>query len=178
MGKKMSSMNEQQEAALRDGLRALAASVGDVAPRPGIEEAVLGAMGRLTPAFATPSRTGSDRSATGAGFSRPWAGYAAAAALLIASISGAWLAHESARTPRGTIHPRGFVEIPGAAALPPMESASIVRVALPVSVLPQYGLAISPEIAGDSIQADLLVAQDGVARMIRVASDDSTRSTP
>ena len=78
----------------------------------------------------------------------------------------------------GPIHPAGFVEIPNAWTLPPMESGSIVRVALPVTILPQYGLAILPDAAAHMVEAELLIAQDGLPRMIRLAADDSTRSTP
>jgi hypothetical protein len=177
-------MNEQQERAVIEGLRALAATTKDAAASPHVEQAVLASMGRLTPA-----PTG-DRGPGEAGFSRPgttsrpvprqagWFAYAAAAALLLISISGAWFARESSQKRPGPIHPAGFVEIPGARTLPPMESGSIVRVALPVTVLPQYGLAILPDFANHTVDADLVIAQDGLPRMIRLAPNDMTRSTP
>ena len=75
------------------------------------------------------------------------------------------------------IHPAGFVAIPGAGILPAIESASIVRVSLPVSALPVYGVAINPEVTTDSVQAELLVAQDGQTRAIRfVNSSNNPRS--
>ena len=184
-------MNEQQERAIVQGLRALAATTKDASASPHVEQAVVAEMGRLK---AAPT---GDRVAEGgvvAGFSRPaaaspvvpsppvprqawWFAYAAAALLLV-SLSGAWLARESAQQGPGPIHPAGFVEIPNAWTLPPMESGSIVRVALPVTILPQYGLAILPDVANDMVEAELLIAQDGLPRMIRLAHDDSTRSTP
>lgn len=156
-------MNEQQERALVDGLRALAATTRDAGASPRVERAVRAALTRTRP--AAPRRTGRF-------------GYAAAAALVVVSISGVWFARESTQHTAGPIHPAGFVEIPGAWTLPPMESGSIVRVALPVTVLPQYGLAIVPDIASNVIEAELLVAQDGLARMIRLVVDEPTRSTP
>jgi hypothetical protein len=154
-------MNQQQERAIVEGLRALAATTVDGSPSPHIERAVFAAMSRRPV-----------RRHTG------WFVQAVAAALLLISISGSWLAWKSAHSRPGPIHPEGFVEIPGASTLPPMESGSIVRVALPVTVLPQYGLAILPDVAGDTVLAELLIAQDGLPRMIRLAHDDSTRSTP
>jgi hypothetical protein len=70
------------------------------------------------------------------------------------------------------------VELPNAAALPEMESASIVRVSLPPSALPQYGMPIVPEMTGISVEAELLVAQDGTPRAIRLVRDSTHRSTP
>jgi hypothetical protein len=60
----------------------------------------------------------------------------------------------------------GFVALPGAAVLPDMESANIVRVSLPVAALPAYGIAIAG-FRTESVEAELLVAQDGQARAIR-----------
>ena len=184
-------MNEQQKRVVVEGLRALAAATKDAGASPRVERAVLAALeGRLKPAptpapsrveagFSRPTRPADVE----AGFSRPtrpagWFVYATAAALLLVSLSGAWLARESAQKRPGPIHPAGFVEIPNAWTLPPMESGTIVRVALPVTILPQYGLAILPDVASHMVEADLLIAQDGLPRMIRLAPDDSTRSTP
>jgi hypothetical protein len=158
-------MNDHQERTIVEGLRALSATTKNAAASRQVERALLAAFeGR---------RQGQPR-----GLPMGWFVYAAAAALFLVSISGAWLARESTRTGPGPIHPAGFVEIPGTSALPPMESGSIVRVALPVTVLPQYGLAILPDVANDMVEAELLIAQDGLPRMIRLAQDDSTRSTP
>lgn len=154
-------MKQQQERAIVDGLRALAATTRHAGASPHVERAVRSAM----TTHPDPRQAG-------------WFAYAAAAALILVSISGAWVARESTERGPGPIHPAGFVEIPGASTLPPMESGSIVRVALPVTILPQYGLAILPDVAGDTVLAELLIAQDGLPRMIRLAHDDSTRSTP
>ena len=159
-------MNEQQERRIVEGLRALAATTRDATAGSHVERAVLAELGRPEAIRQpVPRQAG-------------WFAYGAAAALILISLSGAWLARESGMNKPGPIHPAGFIEIPGTAVLPPMESGSIVRVALPVTLLPQYGIAILPDMAGDSVDAELLVAQDGLPRMIRLAQDDSTRSTP
>lgn len=72
----------------------------------------------------------------------------------------------------------GFLDIPAAAYLPPMESGVIVRTELPLSALPSYGIQIGPEMNTDAVDVDLLVAQDGLARGIRLVNNSHTRSTP
>jgi hypothetical protein len=65
----------------------------------------------------------------------------------------------------------GFVPIPGAAALPRLESASIVRYELPLTTLPAYGVDIVPDAARRTVEADLLIGQDGYARAIRLVAE-------
>jgi hypothetical protein len=60
-----------------------------------------------------------------------------------------------------------FYRLPDADRLPPLESVRIVRVELPVSSLRLMGFAVSEEPAGSSIQADVLLGQDGLARAVR-----------
>ena len=62
----------------------------------------------------------------------------------------------------------GFVPVPGAASLPPLESGRIVRYEVPVAALPTYGVEIVPDAAQRAVEADLLVGQDGYARAIRL----------
>jgi hypothetical protein len=62
----------------------------------------------------------------------------------------------------------GFVPVPGAAALPRLESARIVRYELPIGALPAYGVEIVPDAARRAVEAELLVGQDGYARAIRL----------
>ncbi len=63
----------------------------------------------------------------------------------------------------------GFIPLPAADGLPGFDSGMIVRVAIPTASLPAYGLAITPESA-QTVNADLLVGQDGQARAIRLVS--------
>jgi hypothetical protein len=61
----------------------------------------------------------------------------------------------------------GFVPVPGAAAWPPFESGVVMRVDLPVSALPALGLP-PPSSALGVVEADIIVAQDGFARAVRL----------
>jgi hypothetical protein len=60
------------------------------------------------------------------------------------------------------------VELPTAARLPRFESGTIVRVELPVSSLPAYGLPIMPDTPRTPVTADVIVGQDGQPRAIRL----------
>jgi hypothetical protein len=68
-----------------------------------------------------------------------------------------------------------FVALPGAVGLPTFESGRIVRVDLPVSSLPAYGMELVPDAAHTEVQADVLVGQDGQARAIRLVTTSSAR---
>jgi hypothetical protein len=61
--------------------------------------------------------------------------------------------------------------LPGAGALPPLESGSIVRVSLPITTLPWYGIQIVPDLGRGPVTAELLIAQDGQPRAIRLVND-------
>lgn len=68
----------------------------------------------------------------------------------------------------------GFVFLPAAMELPDFESGSIVRMELPVTSLPEYGIEIVPSlvrsVTDGSVEADLLVGQDGQPRAIRLVA--------
>ena len=158
-------MNDQQETALAAGLKALADRTRNASASPHVELAVLSEMHSTQPAFRLTRKS----------WSLSRFGPLAAALLLI--VAGAlWIARLEG--PGAIVlQPHGFVSVPEAAALPDMESASIVRVSLPVAALPVYGVAIAPGLTTESVQAELLVAQDGTARAIRLVSDtDTSRS--
>jgi hypothetical protein len=61
-----------------------------------------------------------------------------------------------------------FYPLPEAEALPAVENAMVVRVQLPVSSLQLMGVPIGEERAGASVQAELLLGQDGLARGVRL----------
>jgi hypothetical protein len=63
----------------------------------------------------------------------------------------------------------GFYPLPEAEALPAVENAMVVRVQLPVSSLQLMGVPVSEERADASVQAELLLGQDGLARAVRLA---------
>lgn len=60
-----------------------------------------------------------------------------------------------------------FYPLPDAYQLPPVENATVVRVQLRMSSLRLIGLPVSEERAGERIQADVLLGQDGLARAVR-----------
>ena len=62
-----------------------------------------------------------------------------------------------------------FVMVPGAAALPPLESGALVRMDVPVSMLPSLGLMPPPTTAA-KVTADLIVGQDGLTRAVRLVN--------
>lgn len=62
-----------------------------------------------------------------------------------------------------------FYPLPEAEGLPAVETAMVVRVQLPVSSLQLMGVPVSDERADASVEADLLLGQDGLARGVRLA---------
>jgi len=103
------------------------------------------------------------------------AGLATAATLLIAvglaPVRGARHRAQSPATVRdlpGDQPPaREFVLVPGAASLPRMESGSLVRMDVPVSMLPSLGIT-PPADRMAKVRADVIVGQDGLARAVRL----------
>jgi hypothetical protein len=61
-----------------------------------------------------------------------------------------------------------FYPLPEAEALPAVETAMVVRVQLPVSSLQLMGVPVSEERGDASVQAELLLGQDGLARAVRL----------
>ena len=82
----------------------------------------------------------------------------------------------STTAPRPGLRIDDFVALPGAVGLPTFESGRIVRLDLPVSSLPAYGVELVPDAARSEVQADVLVGQDGQARAIRLVATSSARS--
>jgi hypothetical protein len=64
-----------------------------------------------------------------------------------------------------------FVVLPAASGLPAFESGRIVRMEVPLTMLPAYGLELVADATPSSVQAEFLIGQDGVARAIRLASN-------
>jgi hypothetical protein len=63
-----------------------------------------------------------------------------------------------------------FVAWPGARDLPPLESGELLRVDLPVSMLPSLGI-VPPATQAVRVRADVIVGQDGLARAVRLVSN-------
>jgi hypothetical protein len=66
-----------------------------------------------------------------------------------------------------------FVSLPTAIGLPALESGRIVRVEVPAAMLPVYGLDVTPDSQSGTVEADVLVGQDGQPRAIRFVTLDS-----
>lgn len=79
--------------------------------------------------------------------------------------------------PRAPVEAVGFVPIPSAAGLPAFESGEIVRLGIPVTALPGYGVDI-PAGAQAAVEADLLIGQDGQARAIRLVTTNGDSARP
>ena len=162
-------MNEQQQRTLIAGLNARsptrhARRVGK--PRGGR----LAEMARITRAGP---RTPSPRGET-----LRLAAIAASPLIASGAASGS-CTRPAARSSRPQLHPAGFVAIPAAAGLPPMESGAIVRVGCPFPRCRRTGSRSCPKCSTDSVDADLLVAQDGLTRAHPTRQRlDNSRSTP
>ena len=62
----------------------------------------------------------------------------------------------------------GFYPLPDAEALPPVESAMVVRVQMPMASLELIGFPINQDRASDRVEAEVLLGQDGLARGVRL----------
>jgi hypothetical protein len=60
-----------------------------------------------------------------------------------------------------------FLPLDEAAGLPPIESAQVVRVQVPQGTLVRFGVPVNQDRMLEPIQADVVFAQDGIARAIR-----------
>lgn len=146
-------MTDQQQREVAKGLRALAGSTRHLQASDRVEAAVLAQMGSAAaPAVASPVHR-----------------LLPLAAALILAVGGALWTARTVPLPK-IASPAGFVALPETGALPQMESATIVRVWLPVAALPAYGIVIV-DLKSDSVVAELLVAQDGQPRAIRFVND-------
>jgi hypothetical protein len=163
-------MNEQE---LAKALRQLHDATVPPPVDPAREAALMAAFDLAAPASLAPAVSATPRRQTAHGY-WPMAGLAAAAAVLIAIALPWGAAGRRAVVPPSP--PRDvqadvseFVVVPGATSLPPLESGSLVRVDLPVSVLPSLG--VTPPAGGaTTVKADLVVGQDGLTRAVRLVN--------
>lgn len=156
-------MTDQQQHAVIAGLKALATRSEHAGASAAVECAVLAEMARHN------SR------ARLSGFSARFG--ALAAGLVIAIAGGVWTLRSVPPAPPAFVQPLGFVPVPGASILPDLESAQIVRVSVPIGALPVYGLPVVRGTDAYSVQADLLIAQDGQPRAIRLVNQSTSRSS-
>jgi hypothetical protein len=135
-------MNENEEI-LRRGLKALAASETSE-PAPGLEAALLARLKKK------PARI----------LSWPVALEALAAAAVIAIAIGS-----SLRAPK-TVD-TGFIPVPFVEPIGPTETAQVVRVRMPVGALAKWGMPVRAANLNQSIDADVVLGEDGLARAVR-----------
>jgi anti-sigma factor RsiW len=98
----------------------------------------------------------------------------AASVLIVASLSVGLQRQASPPHPSQAIatHPpaasaeTAFVVVPGADALPRLESGRVIRIEIPESELSSVGLW--PTAHAGAVQADVLVGQDGLVRAVRL----------
>ena len=93
---------------------------------------------------------------------------AATAGLLVAVVLPVRAPAVGARPP--SARAGEFIPWPGAADLPPLESGELVRMDLPVSLLPSLGVA-PPAGHVTAVTADVVIGQDGLARAVRFVAD-------
>lgn len=139
-------MNENEEI-LRRGLKALAASETS-APPPGLEATLLKQLGQKQ-LKKKPGRV----------ISWPLALEALAAAAVIAIAVVGSRAPEPVET--------GFVSVPFVEPIGPTETARVVRVRMPVGALAKWGMPVAAANPNQSIDADVVLGEDGLARAVR-----------
>jgi hypothetical protein len=81
-----------------------------------------------------------------------------------------FLARPHAPAPPPVVPDTTFVTLPGAELYPSLDHARVERVGLPQPYLVSLGLTPHTTNAGDIVEADVLVGQDGLARAIRLAA--------
>jgi hypothetical protein len=89
-----------------------------------------------------------------------------------ASSDGSQATHKPPSSLRGVQSiqpPSEFVMVPGALGLPEMESGSLVRMDVPVTLLPSLGVT-PPANAVAKVRADVIVGQDGLPRAVRLVN--------
>ena len=154
----MTNDNDRLEAAGQDALAALGRADAGQRASAAAERALMAAFD----AHHAPAR-------------RQWRSWSALAAalVLVAGLAGAWRTVRTAADVRPPVTAASyedseFVAWPGAAALPQFESGQLVRTELPVTVLPLLGISQADVPAGGHVLADVLYAQDGLARAVRL----------
>ena len=94
----------------------------------------------------------------------------------VAAIEHNPVQRSAARPVRRAVRPRPklqeevtteFLPLDETAALAPIESGQVVRVQLPRSTMIRFGFPMNPDRMMEPVQADVVFAQDGIARAVR-----------
>jgi hypothetical protein len=64
-----------------------------------------------------------------------------------------------------------FIPLPNAETIAPNEQVNLVRVAVPRSAMIPLGFTVSEENASETVEADVVLGADGVARAVRFLND-------
>jgi hypothetical protein len=148
---------------LQEGLRELAADGPREAPL-SLEERLLGELRRRSRARRRNTWLGLGSAAIAAGLALVMIG----PALLNRAPALAQAIEASPETVQQNDETAlNFYPLPDSDELPPLESATIVRVQLPMASLRLMGLPVSEDGAADLVEADMLLGQDGLARGVR-----------
>ena len=153
------------ERPLRSGLRLLAADMRDVAAPPRVEA-------RLLQLYR--ERYG-ERVSPAVGTLRWWAAAAAVFLIATALLTGVRPSPPLVAANAGVALAAGgideedaaFIPLPNAAPLPQDEDVDLVRVELPRSAITALGIPASDDGDADSVEAEVLVGPDGMARAVR-----------
>ena len=170
------ALEEQRE--ISEGLKLLAADVRAGRPSAFVEQNLVGAFR----ANAAAARTASSEAEQGRGY---W--LRAAAAVLVVFGLGAWLLLSGGATTGGQIaadrtddvlaRPAAneFVPVLGYGPVTTEDSGVVVRVLLPEDAFQYFAVPVTRIPGGQRFPADVLIADDGSVRAIRLVSDTGGR---
>jgi anti-sigma factor RsiW len=164
-----------QQRRLMGGLRALAGELGDTAAPHRVEAALLAAF------RATHARSQIRRAIWWKAPALPFAAAGLAAAALA---FGVWVApkrqvpaapaarHASSAKVElaalnGSESDDGFIALPNAPQIDPNDDVNVVRMELPRSAMLAVGLEVSPEQVSGTVEAEVMLGSDGLARAVR-----------
>jgi len=166
---------------LRSGLRTLAAEAQNASAPARVERRLVAAF-RGQMALSAPRRSG-------------WIPVLAWATALAATVLAGFVllqAHQPQRTrhisrntvelasadPAGTVESvtlgdgyEDFIPLPDAEGIAPNEQVNVVRLEVPRSAMIPLGYAVSEENASETVEADVVLGSDGLARAVRFLSE-------
>lgn len=177
----------RSQRALKEGLKAVAGQMSRVGAPPRVEASLRAAFRAHAGADKEILRSPGARLRPFPAFA--WA--AAAALFVVAGFLSGWRQPESlssavshrvevavagmplefaapAETESGTlVAENGFIPLPNAAQIGPAEEAHLVRVEVSRSAMIALGYDVKPGQASESVQADVMLGNDGMARAVR-----------
>jgi len=154
----------RSQVALKRGLRALAGQMSAAEAPPRVEARLRTAFRAYNGMAGVPSRRW-----------RPvWTWAAAVAAMFAMAVL--LVRERTPQAPQPVSHvveladngiENGFIPLPNAAQIDPSEEVNVVRVEVPRSAMIALGYDVKPEEASQSVEADVMLGTDGLARAVR-----------